>query len=107
MFIETERLILRPWEESDAESLYEYAKDQAVGPIAGWPVHTSVENSLEIIRNVLSAEGTFAVCFSAFWRSRTNSCPDIMQMGFSSNCSIVTNFVIKPNSFLWFASCTS
>lgn len=62
MIIETDRLILRPWEESDASSLYEYAKDPAVGPIAGWPVHTSVENSLEIIRNVLSAEGTFAVC---------------------------------------------
>ena len=62
MIIETERLILRPWEESDAESLYEYAKDPAVGPIAGWPIHTSVENSLDIIRNVLSAENTFAVC---------------------------------------------
>lgn len=50
MELRTERLILRPWEESDAESLYEYAKDPAVGPIAGWPPHTSVENSLEIIR---------------------------------------------------------
>lgn len=58
----TDRLILRPWKESDAESLYEYAKDPAVGPIAGWPVHTSVENSREIIRNVLSAEETYAVC---------------------------------------------
>ena len=65
MIIETERLILRPWEESDAESLYEYAKDPAVGPIAGWPIHTSVENSLDIIRNVLSAENTFAVCLKA------------------------------------------
>lgn len=25
MVLETERLILRPWEEGDAESLYEYA----------------------------------------------------------------------------------
>lgn len=58
----TERLILRPWEESDAESLYEYARDPDVGPIAGWPVHTSVENSLEIIRNVLSAPETYAIC---------------------------------------------
>lgn len=58
----TERLILRPWKETDAESLYEYAKDSEVGPIAGWPVHTSVENSLDIIRNVLSAEETYAVC---------------------------------------------
>ena len=47
--IETERLILRPWQESDAEELYAYASDPAVGPPAGWPPHTSVENSREII----------------------------------------------------------
>lgn len=29
----TDRLILRPWHESDAESLYRYAKDPEVGPI--------------------------------------------------------------------------
>ena len=58
----TERLVLRPWEETDAESLYEYAKDPAVGPMAGWPVHKSVEDSREIIKNVLSAEETYAVC---------------------------------------------
>ena len=61
MLLETERLILRPWEESDAEDLYRYASDPAVGPIAGWPVHTSVENSREIIRGVLSAPETYAV----------------------------------------------
>jgi len=58
----TDRLIIRQWQESDAESLYEYAKDPRVGPVAGWPTHTSVENSLEIIKNVLSAEETYAVC---------------------------------------------
>lgn len=62
MEFKTERLILRPWKKADAESLYEYAKDPAVGPIAGWPVHTGVENSLEIIKNVLSAPETYAVC---------------------------------------------
>ncbi|OQC18279.1 MAG: putative ribosomal N-acetyltransferase YdaF [Firmicutes bacterium ADurb.Bin080] len=62
MEFRTERLILRPWEDRDAESLYEYAKDPDVGPIAGWPVHTSVENSLDIIRSVLSADETYAVC---------------------------------------------
>lgn len=62
MIITTKRLILRPWEETDAESLYEYAKDPAVGPSAGWNVHTSVEDSLNIIRNVLSADETYAVC---------------------------------------------
>ena len=32
--IETERLILRSWEESDAESLYKYASDPDIGPNA-------------------------------------------------------------------------
>ena len=58
----TERLILRPWDISDAEDLYEYAKDERVGPIAGWPVHTSADMSREVIRTVLSAPGTYAVC---------------------------------------------
>lgn len=48
MILETERLILRPWKEDDAENLYKYARNPEVGPIAGWPVHTSVENSREI-----------------------------------------------------------
>lgn len=61
MTFETERLILRPWEESDAEDLYLYAKDPRVGPVAGWPVHTSVENSREIIRTVLSVPHTYAM----------------------------------------------
>lgn len=61
MELETKRLILRPWREADAEALYKYAQDPRVGPAAGWPVHTSVENSREIIRTVLSEPETYAV----------------------------------------------
>ena len=61
MILETKRLILRPWEEADATDLYFYASSPEVGPKAGWPVHTSVENSRDIIRNVLSAPETYAV----------------------------------------------
>ncbi|MBO5109294.1 MAG: GNAT family N-acetyltransferase [Clostridia bacterium] len=60
----TERLILRSWDESDAEALYQYASDPEVGPPAGWQPHTSVENSREIIRDVLSAHETYAVCLA-------------------------------------------
>lgn len=62
MYLETNRLILRPWQESDAQQLYEYAKDPEVGPAAGWPVHTSVENSRQIIREVLAVPENYAVC---------------------------------------------
>lgn len=61
MILTTERLILRPWREEDAPSLYQYAKHPDVGPIAGWPVHTSVEHSRDIIQTVLSAKDTYAV----------------------------------------------
>ncbi|MGN0517749.1 MAG: GNAT family N-acetyltransferase [Acutalibacteraceae bacterium] len=62
MILTTKRLILRPWQDSDAEDLYKYASDDRVGPAAGWPPHTSVENSLEIIRSVFSEPETYAVC---------------------------------------------
>ena len=60
--LKTTRLILRPWRNEDAEELYEYAKDPDIGYPAGWPAHTSVENSRQIIRTVLSAPETYAVC---------------------------------------------
>lgn len=65
MILETERLVLRPWEDSDAENLYEYAKDPEVGPIAGWPPHKSVDESRNIIKTVFSAPEAYAVCLKA------------------------------------------
>lgn len=61
--LETERLILRPWKKnkSDAKALYSYAKDSRVGPAAGWPVHKDTAESMDVIRNVLSTPGIFAV----------------------------------------------
>ena len=49
MMLTTERLVLRPWQEEDAESLYSYACDGQVGPAAGWKPHESVEESRRII----------------------------------------------------------
>lgn len=62
MTLTTKRLLLRPWSETDAESLYEYARDPDVGPVAGWPPHRSVEESREIIRAVLSKPESYALC---------------------------------------------
>ena len=61
MELQTKRLILRAWKENDAEALYKYARNPNVGPIAGWTPHTSVENSCEIIKAVLSAPENYAV----------------------------------------------
>ena len=59
--METERILLRPWDESDAGSLYKYASDPEVGPRAGWPPHKSIQESLEIIRSFFKNDNTWAV----------------------------------------------
>ena len=63
-YIETERLLLTPWEDTDecAEGLYSWAKDPRVGPNAGWAPHASVEESRKIIREMFIPGGDgFAV----------------------------------------------
>ena len=64
MILKTKRLTLRPWHESDAESLYQYASDPDVGPIAGWPAHTSVAESRRVIRKVLCGAECYAICLN-------------------------------------------
>ncbi len=60
--LSTERLILRPFKKEDAMSLYEYAGDLDIGPIAGWPPHQSIEQSLDIIEKVLTGKECYAIC---------------------------------------------
>ena len=60
--LETKRLILRSWNEDDAGDLYKYAADPAVGPIAGWPAHQSIDESRYVIRNVFNGKEAYAVC---------------------------------------------
>lgn len=62
MILQTERLLLRPWTEEDAESLYRYAQDPEVGPSCGWPPHQSVAESRQVIRTVLGRSECYAVC---------------------------------------------
>ena len=60
--MKTKRLVLRKWTEADADSLYTYAKDPEVGPVAGWPPHKNVEESKEVIRNVFNGPECYAIC---------------------------------------------
>ena len=65
MVFSTERLFLRPWKETDAESLYEHAKNPEVGPIAGWPPHKNIEESYDVIQNVFNGKECYAVCLQS------------------------------------------
>ena len=57
----TERLILREWKEDDSKDLYEYAKNELVGPSAGWTPHKDEEESKEIIRMFIEKQDSYAI----------------------------------------------
>ena len=61
MYLETERLILRPFTEEDADGLYAYASHPEVGPPAGWKPHDSAEESLRVIREIFQPANSLAV----------------------------------------------
>lgn len=54
--IETERLIIRGFKESDLSDFNEYAKNPNVGPNAGWPAHKSLEESNKILHEYFMKE---------------------------------------------------
>ncbi len=57
----TERLILRPFKETDLSDFYEYAKVKGVGEAAGWKHHTSIEESKEILSIFMQNPLDFAI----------------------------------------------
>ena len=59
--IETERLILRPWQESDLEDFYAYASHPDVGIHAGWKPHASMEESRKILDMFLADKKVLAL----------------------------------------------
>jgi RimJ/RimL family protein N-acetyltransferase len=60
--LETERLVLRPWREQDAGSLYRFAEDPEIKAVEGLG-HASrtVQDSLRAIREVLMADESYAI----------------------------------------------
>ena len=62
MMLTTERLRLRPWQDTDAEDLFFYARDPDVGPACGWAPHKSLEESRAVLRSVLAGPECYALC---------------------------------------------
>lgn len=61
--IETSRLILRPWQETDLDDFYEYASVPGVGEMAGWVHHRCVAESEQILSSFIRQKKTFALEF--------------------------------------------
>jgi len=59
--IETERLVLRPWRESDLADFYAYASMEGLGAMAGWKRHESMEESKGILEMFIDEKSCFAL----------------------------------------------
>ncbi|MFR1449262.1 MAG: GNAT family N-acetyltransferase [Beduini sp.] len=63
--IETERLLLRPFKDSDLDDFYEYASVEGVGEMAGWKHHENKEKTKAILDLFITEDKTFAICWKA------------------------------------------
>lgn len=81
--LKSERITLRPWQDSDAAALFRYAGDPDVGLRAGWPPHQSEEESLEIIRTVFNNPTTWAIVWN-----ETGEAIGAMGYGPSCDCAL-------------------
>ena len=63
LHIETDRLILRPFRQSDLYDLNEYASVEGVGEMAGWKHHETIEETQQVLNNFIEHDKTFAIVF--------------------------------------------
>ena len=61
LVLETERLILRPFKQSDLDDFHEYASVEGVGEMAGWKHHETKEHTQLILDKFISNDKTFAI----------------------------------------------
>ena len=61
MNLESERILLRHWKESDVEDLYDAARNPKIGLNAGWTPHKNINESLNIIKTIFNNESVYAI----------------------------------------------
>ena len=61
VILKTDRLILRPWRESDLSDFFAYASVDGVGQMAGWMPHKDLDESRVILRHFIEGKKTFAL----------------------------------------------
>ena len=59
--IETNRITLRPFNQTDLSDFYEYASVPGVGEMAGWPHHKSIEISQKVLDSFMENNEVYAI----------------------------------------------
>ncbi|MGI6608407.1 MAG: Cof-type HAD-IIB family hydrolase [Erysipelotrichaceae bacterium] len=61
IMIKTDRLFLRPFRMTDIDDVYEYAKVDGVGQMAGWMPHRNIEETKEVLKMFIGSKSEFAI----------------------------------------------
>ncbi len=89
--LETERCILRPFEVTDLEDFFEYAKNPNVGRGAGWAPHDNLESSMEILHSFMESEEVWAIIYKennkligsvGLHKDQLRTAPDVKMLGY-------------------------
>ena len=58
----SERLTIRPWDDFDADELFELAQEPEIGYWCGWEPHKHIRDTFFALHNFLEIEETYAIC---------------------------------------------
>ena len=64
-FIETPRLRLRPWRNTDSPALFELARDPRIGMLCGWKPFERIDDAHEALSTVLAVPDSYAVTLAS------------------------------------------
>ena len=70
---ETERLIIRKWENKDYKDLYEYASDENVTKFLSWPTYVSLDDAVSRINFVKQQYLPDILVGSKYYEPKENS----------------------------------
>ena len=63
--IDTPRLRLRPWSDSDAPALFELARHPRIGMLCGWKPYEHIDDAHEALSTFLAAPDSYAVTLAS------------------------------------------
>lgn len=61
--LETDRLVLKSFEEKYLDDFFEYASSPVVGPAAGWEPHRTIEDSRMIMKSFLESDENYMIIY--------------------------------------------
>ncbi len=93
----TNRLIIRPISILDADDMYEYAKTPYVGPTAGWAPHTSIQETISIIKAMTIIKSPYELgCWAIVLKANNKMIGTIELYNYFSHFKAELGYSVNP-----------